>query len=131
MIQLLRFVMAGQGGEMRFLVNSILIIILACLFASQVHAKQIYVKYRGPVDTDNGHFHTYNLKSSSLVYEIFYDRPNSYLLVNLKGTFYHYCSIPSNVVNSWVSAPSLGRFYLGNIKGNYDCRIYPFPDYKK
>ena len=109
---------------MNLRINVILFIVfLSLVFTVQVQAKQIYVKYRGPIDTDNGHFIAYQLKPSSLVHEIFYDRPNNYLLVNLKGTYYHYCSMPKVVVDDWVSSPSLGKFYLANIKGNYDCRI--------
>ena len=108
-----------------------IVVLLVLLLSSHAFAKHVYVKYRGQLDTGNGHFVSYNLKPSSLVQEIYYDNPNNYLLVSLKGTFYHYCSIPDDVVNSWVSSPSLGRYYLGNIKGRYDCRIYPFPDYRE
>lgn len=33
-------------------------------------------------------------------------------------------------VNAWVDAPSLGKYYNANIKGNYDCRINPTPEYQ-
>jgi len=61
--------------------------------------------------------------------EMFFDGKGSYLLVSLKNTFYHYCGISSKVVNAWTASNSLGRFYLDNIKGNYDCRVYPTPNY--
>lgn len=95
------------------------------------NARDVYVKYRSdPVDVDNGHFQEQTLKSSSLVQHIFYDSGNEYLLVDLNGTYYHYCGIGSGVVASWVSAPSLGSFYSSNVKGRFDCRINPVPSYK-
>jgi hypothetical protein len=109
--------------------KSILAVLFVLLLSSPALAKQVYVKYRGQVETGNGHFVGYNLKPSSLVQDIYYDNPNNYLLVSLNGTYYHYCGIPENVVSSWVNASSLGRFYGSYIKGNYDCRVYPVPQY--
>ena len=96
---------------------------------SNAFAKDIYVKYRGNVDVSNGHFQQLNLKGSSLIKDMYYDRDNSYLLVKLKSTYYHYCSIPQGVVSDWRSSSSLGRYYNRNIKGNYDCRVNPVPQY--
>ena len=100
------------------------------LFVSCIHAQDINVKYRGIVNVENGHFIDYPLKTSSLVKAIYYDESNEYLLVSLNGTFYHYCTIPVQVVNDWVDAPSLGKYYNAKIKGNYDCRINPTPEYR-
>jgi hypothetical protein len=96
---------------------------------SNTSAQQVYVKYRGMVDVGNGHLQSYNLKPSSLVQKIYYDPPNNYLIVSLNGTYYHYCGIPKNIVDRWISADSLGRFYGSYVKGNYDCRVYPVPEY--
>ena len=101
--------------------------ILLC--TTVLFSETIYVKYRGTVDVDNGHFTHLKLKSSSLIKDMYYDKNNKYLLVQLKHTYYHYCSIPNSVVNSWIESPSLGRYYNSFIKGNYDCRVYPTPSY--
>jgi len=108
------------------------IILLIFLFIPlNLSARTIVVKYRDtPVDIDNGHFEELRLKPSSLVMEMFYDKEGNYLLVSLKNTFYHYCGIDKQVINTWVNSGSLGRFYLNNIKGNFDCRIYPIPRYE-
>ena len=108
-----------------------LIITVALLIGLSVvsNAQAIYVKYRGSVDVSNGHFQQLNLKGSSLVKDMYYDQSNLYLLVSLKGTYYHYCSIPQNVVSDWKNSSSLGRYYNYNIKGNYDCRVNPVPQY--
>jgi len=102
------------------------------LIVFSVHSRDINVKYRdGAVNVDNGNFVEFDLKSSSLVKEIFYDQKNEYLLVRLKNTFYHYCSIPVVTVNNWISSPSLGKYYNANVNRNYDCRINPTPEYKQ
>jgi len=108
-------------------------IILFILFFTSfsLSARTIFVKYRDTlVDVDNGHFEELGLKSSSLVKEMFYDEQGNYLLVSLKNTFYHYCGINRQIINTWVNSDSLGRFYLNNIKGNFDCRIYPVPSHE-
>jgi len=105
------------------------IVFIVTLFGTTATAKQVYVKYRGTVETNNGYLNKYPLKASSLVQEIFFDQNHEYLIVDLRGTYYHYCGIPENVVNMWVSASSLGKFYRSYIRGNYDCRINPVPIY--
>ncbi len=89
----------------------------------------IHVKYRGIVDVDNGHFEHLNIGSSSYVNNMFYDDGNQYLLVQLKNTYYHYCSITSSIIYSWIDSSSLGRYYNQNIKGNYSCQNNPVPQY--
>jgi len=114
-------------GE-RKMIKKILVLFILC--TTLLDAKTIYVKYRDtPVNIDNGHFKHLALKSSSFVNNMYYDKGNSYLLVQLRSTYYHYCSIPQNVINIWTNAKSLGRFYNNNIKGNYDCRVNPVPRY--
>lgn len=90
----------------------------------------VNVKYRGYVDTNNGYFKHYNLKSSSFVNDLFYDDKNKYVIVQLQSTYYHYCNIPNSVVQNWVNSSSLGSYYYNNIKGNYDCRYNFMPTYK-
>lgn len=92
-------------------------------------AETINVKYR-PIPVDSKHFQEISLKESTLVKRILFDDSKKYLLVKLNKTFYHYCSINNNVVNNWIKADSLGKFYAINIKGNYDCRLNPVPEYK-
>ena len=107
-----------------------LLLLALLLFPLSLSARTLNIKYRDtPVDTSNGHFQELDLKSSSLIKEMFYDSQGNYLLVSLKNTFYHYCGINSQVVNAWTTSDSLGQFYSQNIKGNYDCRIYPVPVY--
>lgn len=114
------------------MIKKLIFVSVLYLIVFAAFARDINVKYRnGAIDVDNGSFVELQLKDSSLVKEIFYDQANKYLLVRLQHTFYHYCSIPASVVDSWVSSPSLGKYYNANVEGNYDCRIYPTPEYKQ
>lgn len=96
----------------------------------------IYVKYRGIVDTEmvnkrtgRPYFDELRLKSSSLVKGMYYDQENNYLLVQLRNTWYHYCEIPPKEVRSWQYSQSLGSHYHSFIKGGYDCRTGFVPKY--
>ena len=104
-------------------------IFLLLIITTLSFSETVYVKYRGNVDVDNGHFSKLQIGSSSFVNNMYYDKKNEYLLVRLKSTYYHYCSIPDNVVMRWIGSSSLGRYYNSSIKGNYDCRVYPAPNY--
>lgn len=105
----------------------LLVSILLIFITTQSNA--VYVKYRGFVDTNNGHFKHYDLPSSSLVNDLYYDLRNKYVVVQLKSAYYHYCSVPQFIVDNWVSSYSLGSYYFQKIKGNYDCRYNFMPTY--
>ena len=108
----------------------LLLSILLLGLGSTAFAKDIYVKYRGTVDVSNGYFQQLFLKSSSFINDMYYDSDNNYLLVQLNSTYYHYCAIPQGVISDWRGSSSLGRYYNHNIKGNYDCRVNPVPQYE-
>jgi hypothetical protein len=84
------------------------------------NAETVQVKYRGPVDVSG-----FDCQSgaSSVVWRTCYDAKNRYLLVNLKGVYYHYCGMPTSVVAAWRGSESLGRYFEGNVKGRFDCRV--------
>jgi hypothetical protein len=88
-------------------------------------AETVFVKYQGPVDLEP---FTCTDTESSLVHRICYQPDQSYLVVLLDQTYYHYCRIPSQVVSQWLNADSKGRFYNGLIKGKFDCRLGGIPE---
>jgi hypothetical protein len=92
------------------------------------HAETVFVKYRGSLDLQP--FECEWITRSSLVTRLCYDHDQQYLVVNLNGTYYHYCAIPPRVVDAWRSAESMGRFFNQQVKGRFDCRVSPPPDYK-
>lgn len=106
------------------------LILISLVAPAETLAEVVVVKYRStPVNVANGHFEKIDLKQSSLVKKMYFDVKNQYLLVRLKHTFYHYCGIPKNKIEGWTASSSLGRYYLRHIKENYDCRIFPVPEY--
>jgi KTSC domain len=58
-----------------------------------------------------------------------YDEKNTYMLINLSGTWYHYCEIDPGTVSSLLAADSMGRYFNTSIKGNFDCRTHRVPAY--
>ena len=105
-----------------------LLLLISFLISAPVAAESVFVKYRGEVPLDN--FDCPVLKDSSLVKRICYDHGNSYLIVLLNKTYYHYCEVDSELMESWISAPSLGRFYGSRVRGaGYDCRGKQVPQY--
>lgn len=91
-------------------------------------AETVNVKYRGPVDL--APFQCESVSRSSFVTRVCYDRKERYMVIGLKGTYYHYCEIDPDTVAALSSADSMGRFYNSNIKGRFDCRTLRVPAYK-
>ena len=91
------------------------------VLAGPALAEKVMVKYRGQVDL--APFACEETPQSSLVNRLCYDAKQQYVLVNLQGTWYHYCEVPAVTVNAWRRSESLGRFFNANMKGQFDCRI--------
>jgi hypothetical protein len=90
-------------------------------------AETVNVKYRGEVNL--APFDCTDITRSSFVRRICYDRGNSYMLISLNGTYYHYCEIDGATVAGLLHGDSIGRFYNANIKGHFDCRTHRVPNY--
>ncbi len=110
------------SAEFRILIASIFIMVTAA-----ANAESVEVKYRGSVDLS--HFQCDEITRSSFIKHVCYDADNQYMLIQLKRTYYHYCGIDADTVESLNAANSMGRFYNQKIKGNYDCRIGYVPGY--
>lgn len=110
-----------------YFLKAVFLVLAVISIIPPVKADEVFVKYRGMVDLK--HFSCPQIKDSSLVNIICYDEAEKYLLVNLNGTFYHYCGLNEIVYQEWLKADSLGKFYGSRIKGNYDCRVTPPPIY--
>ena len=115
---------------MRHLLSSLLIAAGGCLSIAIPAAAApgtVYVKYRGSVSLEP--FVCEWVERSSVVKRLCYDAKEKYVIVNLTGTYYHYCEVPAAVVSSWRAAESMGHFYNASVKGNFDCRVYKVPPY--
>ncbi|MBU0584028.1 MAG: KTSC domain-containing protein [Alphaproteobacteria bacterium] len=115
------------------LVTGLLALAFAIVFIGPVFAESVTVKYRdGPVDLAN--FDCTGDLDSSLVKRICYSAANSYMLIRLKGTWYHYCEIDTGTVDALLNAESLGRFYNQSVKdsgtgGRFSCRDSAVPKF--
>jgi KTSC domain len=119
--------------QMNFSMTPAWIATLAAIvtLCTTAHAETVNVKYRGPVDLKP---FTCTDTVSSFVNRVCYDKANSYMLILLNNTWYHYCEIDAGTVASLVNAESVGRFYNVNIKGTgkdgpFDCRTHKAPTY--
>jgi len=63
----------------------------------------------------NGKFR--NIKSSCI--NRVSEGSNGEMLITIRGVEYPYPALPKSSVSSLVGAPSAGRFYNKNIRGNY------------
>jgi hypothetical protein len=97
-------------------------------FGNSNKSEYLSVKYRN-TKVDVASFEHLDGGDSSLVRNAWYDDGNHYMIINLNGTNYHYCGLPSSTWSSLKSASSLGSFYNSSIKGKYDCRVNPMPNY--
>ena len=109
-----------------------LIFTFVLLLSSWAEAETVDVKYRGPVDLEP--FACQDITRSSVVNRLCYQASNQYVIVQLKTTYYHYCEMPKRIVDAWLAADSMGRYYNANIKGTgkdgpYDCRTHKVPQY--
>lgn len=109
----------------------ILTILLVVINSPSLRAETVDVKYRGWVDLKP--FICTNTVSS-FVNRVCYDKENTYMLIQLKSSWYHYCEIDAATVAALISAPSVGHYYNASVKGTgkdgrFDCRTHKVPIY--
>src|SRR6476659_4699863 len=75
----------------------------------------VYVKYHGYVNLQS--FDCRDINRSSFIERVCYDKAQSYMIISLKGTYYHDCELPNVTFDAFLGAPSMGQFYNQNIKG--------------
>lgn len=95
-------------------------VLLASVVVHSSNAEDVFVKYRGLFNLDQ--MDCLWTQRSSLVRRVCYHAAAQYLIVNLRGTYYHYCHVPPRTAFGLVDADSMGSFYNEQIKGNFDCR---------
>ena len=102
---------------------------LLIALSTAASAECVAVKYRNGACVELGRFACSDTSRSSFVRQVCYDKRNTYMLIKLQNTWYHYCSIPEQVVSSLTVAESVARFYNAQVKGNFDFRVNPVPTY--
>ena len=110
---------------MRFIILSALLLI--CQAAT---AETVQVKYHGLISLDA--FACEDVKESSDVSRVCYDKAERYMVIRLKTTYYHYCEIDAATVKGLEKASSKRQFFETRIRGSgadgpFDCRTHPIP----
>lgn len=127
--------LVGAGHSFTFLQNKnpkmrIFVAILLTLTSSLASAETIFVKYHGSVILES--FACSSVNENSDVTRICYDVAERYLILRLRTTYYHYCSVDMAVVQGLKSANSKRQFFDARIRGSgsdgpFDCRTHPIP----
>lgn len=90
----------------------------------------VSVKYReDQVDLNNYDFEYLDTSKSSFVRGAWYDFLEEYLVINLSGTYYHYCEVPVGLWEKFVYSDSFGSSYNQLLKGKYSCEGKDLPSY--
>jgi len=103
-------------------------LIAASLISSFSYAESVYVELSGMVNT-NSFECTYVV--SSVVDRVCYERKKRYMLISLRGRYYHYCDIDASTVKRLITAPSIGSFFNQSIRSKYDCRPDNTPSFQR
>ena len=106
---------------------TVAVIALTASISSEARSENVAVKYNGLVDLKP--FECQAVTRSSFIQRVCYDRSNEYMLINLSGTYYHYCEIDKPTVAALIAADSMGKFFNSAIKGRFDCRTHRVPRY--
>ncbi len=97
--------------------------------AATAQAERVFVKSRGELNLAPFHCDAYS--RSENVKRLCYDESNRYLLVSIKGIWYHYCTVPPATVGEFKRASSKGRYFNENVSGRFDCNeASPAPLYR-
>jgi hypothetical protein len=109
-----------------------MVVTLVVFYAGPINAEAVDVKYRGRVDLKP--FACTDTPRSSFIERVCYDKAQSYMLISLRGTYYHYCELPPATSDAFLEAASMGQFYNERIKGTgsdgpFDCRTHRVPAY--
>jgi hypothetical protein len=106
--------------------------IVATLLLSPAGAEEVCVKYHKCLDVDQ--FKCETITRSSFINRVCYLEAKRYMIIKLKETYYHYCSVTPEAVTEFLVAPSMGRYYNDNFRskpdgthGPFDCRDHPIP----
>src|SRR6267154_1700981 len=81
--------------------------------AAWADAETIDVKYYGKLDL--APFACTEVTRSSFISRACYDKANQFMVVQLKTVYYPYCEMPAATYQTFLDAPSMGKFYNANI----------------
>ncbi|NLG05537.1 MAG: KTSC domain-containing protein [Clostridia bacterium] len=80
------------------------------------------VKYSdSSVNLEDSRFEYLSTAGSSFINGAWYDSAEEYMVIELSGTYYHYCGMPESIWKEFKKAGSFGTYYNDWIKGKYGC----------
>lgn len=109
-----------------------MIALIALASSNYAGAETIAVKYWGSLDLKP--FACQDITRSSFIHRVCYDPKESFMVIQLRETYYPYCEMPKQTLDTFMNASSMGKFYNANIRGHgtegpYDCRTHRKPIY--
>ena len=112
--------------------RALLVTVLCAAISIAAAAETVTVKYRGPVPLDTSNVPPLTVAASWSGFAM--TRSSQYMVILLKGTYYHYCEIGQGTVDALVGAESMGKYFNANIRGSsmdgpFDCRTHRVPAY--
>lgn len=97
------------------------IALLALICSPSLTVEAVDVPGRGVIDLET--FACTDTPRSTLVQRVCYDEREHRLLVQAGGTYAEYCELPAATFQSFIVAPSMGRFYRQRVAtGEFPCR---------
>jgi hypothetical protein len=103
------------------------LLLLRLAGAGWTDAETVAVEGRGAVDLTP--FACQDITRSSLINRVCYDAANRTMIVQVKTAYSQYCGVPEAARDSFLNAPSMGRYYNADITGSgarYECRPRDF-----
>ena len=104
--------------------------LIVLLLTAGVGSENVDVRDRGAVDLAT--FECRDTPRSTVIQRACYDRARATLIVNVRGAYRQYCRLPVATFDGLITAPSMGRFFKGNIEGAegpFDCRSHRVAGY--
>jgi hypothetical protein len=92
----------GLGPASRVTLRSLTIGLVLGLSVELLCAESVDVKYRGFVGLEA--FTCTDVSRSGFIRRVCYDRKNQYMLIKLNARYYHYCELPSAVLDQFLEA---------------------------
>jgi hypothetical protein len=108
--------------------RALLVMLSLVVCSDAAEAECVDVKYYTAQCLDLALFDCTETKSS-FVHQVCYDAHKRFMVIQLRNVRYPYCSIPPDTVDALIKAGSVGRYYNDNVKGRFDCRVNPVPNY--
>jgi hypothetical protein len=110
----------------------ILVLLFTLVSSTYAAAESIAVKYWGELNLKP--FTCTDISRSSFINRVCFDEKEQFMVIQLRGTYYPYCEMPKQTLDTFMTASSMGKFYNANIKGSgkdgpYDCRTHRKPTY--